>query len=161
MLVPEVLDSLRRRASSRFPMEISPGEPLFPLLEMDRQLLRYIFRNAVSNAIKYGLKDGVIKTIISYEHYKKLFQLQVVNDPGKGHDQLVKMSPQEVQKVFEPDTQLIATQGGEAKGHAAQKVRNESSGNGAWIMKKVSQQHVSRGLSVCLTCFAHVFLPRH
>jgi signal transduction histidine kinase len=34
--------------------------PLLPRLALDRQLLRYIYRNAVSNACKYGKPDGLL-----------------------------------------------------------------------------------------------------
>ena len=136
MNVPDVLDSLRRRASRRFPMEIVPSGPLFPVLEMDRQLLRYIYRNAVSNACKYGKKDGVVSTRVTYDGNLQLLTMQVINFPGVGHDRLCLLSASEAAKVFEQDTQLKATQ--EASGKDAEAIRNESSGNGAWIMKKVN-----------------------
>ena len=135
MNVPDVLDSLRRRASRRFPMDIVPAGPLFPVLEMDRQLLRYIYRNAISNACKYGKKDGVVSTRVTYERNLQVLTMQVINLPGVGHDKLCQLSATEAAKVFEQDTQLKATQ--EGTGREAESIRNESSGNGAWIMKKV------------------------
>ena len=151
MNVPDVLDSLRRRASRRFPMEIVPSGPLFPVLEMDRQLLRYIYRNAVSNACKYGKKDGVVSTRVNYDRSLQLLTMQVINFPGVGHDRLCLLSAAEAAKVFEQDTQLKATQ--EATGKDAETIRNESSGNGAWIMKKVNMRHLYGMVSVVVSCF--------
>ena len=135
MNVPDVLDSLRRRASRRFPMEITPTGSLFPVLEMDRQLLRYIYRNAVSNACKYGKKEGIVSTRVTYDRHLQLLTMQVINLPGIGHEKLCQLSASEAAKVFEQDTQLKATQEGTGREHES--IRNESSGNGAWIMKKV------------------------
>jgi signal transduction histidine kinase len=134
--VPDVLDSLRRRASRRFPMEVVPSGSLFPVLEMDRQLLRYIYRNAVSNACKYGKKEGVVSTRVSYDRGLQMLTMQVINLPGVGHEKLCQLSAAEAARVFEQDYQLKETQ--QASGVEAEAIRNESSGNGAWIMKKVS-----------------------
>ena len=147
MNVPDVLDSLRRRASRRFPMDIVPAGPLFPVLEMDRQLLRYIYRNAISNACKYGKKEGVVSTRVMFDRHLQLVTMQVVNLPGIGHDKLCQLSASEAAKVFEQDTQLKATQ--EGTGRDAETIRNESSGNGAWIMKKVSIDACCRIISLC------------
>lgn len=46
MNVPEVIHSLRRRTSPRFPLTVEPDP--FPEIVLDRQLLRYIYRNAIS-----------------------------------------------------------------------------------------------------------------
>lgn len=56
--VPTVLASLRRRTSRRFPLAVVPTP--FPRLSIDRQLLRYIYRNAISNACKYGKAEGLV-----------------------------------------------------------------------------------------------------
>ena len=151
MNVPDVLDSLRRRASHRFPMEIVPSGPLFPVLEMDRQLLRYIYRNAVSNACKYGKKDGVVSTRISYDRSLQLLSMQVINFPGVGHDRLCLLSAAEAAKFFDKDSSFKATQ--DVKGNDAEATRNKSSSNGAWIMKKVNIPYF--GFFDC-----HVFLFR-
>jgi K+-sensing histidine kinase KdpD len=133
MNVPEVLDSLRRRSSRRFPLEVSPRA--FPLIAMDRQLLRYIYRNAVSNASKYGGRGGSVETRLQYEHQHQKLVMQVINSPGTGHQELLQLTEEEVNEVFAPDTQLEPTK--LAHGSHAQSVRNTSSGNGAWIMQKV------------------------
>lgn len=133
MNVPEVLDSLRRRASRRYPLEVSPRA--FPLIAMDRQLLRYIYRNAVSNAAKYGERNGKVQTLVRYDADTRNLIMHVINDPGDAQDKLLNLTPEEVAQVFAPDTQLMATQA--ASGSHAQKIRNQSSGNGAWIMQKV------------------------
>lgn len=132
LMVPEVLDSIRRRTSQRFPLEVATGS--FPLLAMDRQLLRYIYRNAVSNACKYGQTDGIVETFVEYDDDNQKLTMKVVNRPGEGHDELVKLRSDEVTAVFEPETRLRSTV--VVTGRKAQLIQNESSGNGAWIMQK-------------------------
>lgn len=135
MKVLEVLSSLRRRSSPRFPMRVNP-DPL-PELGLDRHLLRYIYRNAVSNACKYGHFEGIVETHLFYSPESKTFTMEVVNAPGDGHEELTKLSPDIIETVFSPGTQLRATR--IVAGKAAQLVRNESSGNGAWIMQKCAE----------------------
>jgi signal transduction histidine kinase len=135
MIVQGVLDSIRRRTSQRFPLQVLPDP--FPSLKMDRQLLRYIYRNAVSNACKYGEVDGVVETSVEYDREQTRFTLQVVNKPGEGHDELVELTSEEVSLVFAPGMRLRAE--AVAFGKKAQTIRNESSGNGAWIMQKCAE----------------------
>ena len=65
------------------------------------------------------------------------FDLEVINVPGDGHDVLSKLSDDEVASIFEPGVQLSATK--LVFGNQAQVIRNESSGNGAWIMQKCAE----------------------
>jgi hypothetical protein len=109
-------------------LEIIPAGSFFPLLEMDRQLLRYIFRCAISNACKHGKKDGVVSTKVRFDTNLHLFSLQIINLPGIGHDKLCKLSASEASKVFDQNSNLISRQEGTTE---------DKSGNGGWIMKKV------------------------
>jgi signal transduction histidine kinase len=135
MDVPEVLCSLRRRTSPRFPMSVHPSK--FPLLPLDRQLLRFIYRNALSNACKYGKIDGMVETVVNYNTDDRLLRLEVINLPGFGHEELLKLNSDETASVFQAGIQLGATRS--VAGATAQIVRNESSGNGAWIMQKCAE----------------------
>lgn len=101
---------------------------------MDRQLLRYIYRNAISNACKFGRKDGVVNTRVNYDSHLQLLTMQIINLPGVGHEKLCKLSAAEAEKIFEKNTKLKATQESETDGAAP---NDDSTGNGAWIMKKV------------------------
>lgn len=139
MNVPEVLLSLRRRACQRFPLHVLKA-PL-PLLALDRQLIRFIHRNAISNACKYGKHEGTVETILSHDTETKTFQMQVWNEPGDGHDALLALDEATVESVFCPKTKLCrATQrtsiGADGKISAA---THESSGNGGWIMQKCAE----------------------
>ena len=58
-----------------------------PYVLMDAQLLRYIHRNAFSNACKYGKSGGKVLTIVDYNESKRLLEMRVVNEPGRGHDE--------------------------------------------------------------------------
>ena len=60
--------------------------------------------------------------------------MEVINLPGPGHQDLVKLSREEVLRVFEPGIQLTITRSA-APTHHAETTKNESQGSGAWIMK--------------------------
>jgi hypothetical protein len=74
--VPAILASIRRRSCRRFPLSVLP-DPL-PRLALDRQLLRYIYRNAVSNACKYGKPDGLVDTRVLYNEREGTFKMEVI-----------------------------------------------------------------------------------
>jgi signal transduction histidine kinase len=133
--VPDVFDAMQQRALPRFPLVTVPDP--FPCLVMDRQLLRYIYRNAVSNACRYGKTDGVVETMVKYDASEQMLTMQVVNLPGEGHDQLVKLSATDVSSVFHQGKQLQVTHS--IGGTTSNSVLAESSGNGAWIMQKCAQ----------------------
>jgi hypothetical protein len=72
---------------------------------------------------------------VSYDRSLQLLTIQVTNFPGVGHDRLCLLSAAEAAKFFDKDSQIKATQQG---ADDAATTRNESSSNGAWIMKKVN-----------------------
>jgi hypothetical protein len=133
--VPAVLASIRRRSSRRFPLNVVPDP--FPRLALDRQLLRYIYRNAVSNACKYGKPDGVIDTRVLYNEKEGTFKMEVINLPGPGHPELEMLNEHQVASIFSQGTQLVATHATDTV--QAEIIRNESSGNGAWIIQKCAE----------------------
>lgn len=110
----------------RFSVEVE-GDNL-PYLQLDPQLMRYIHRNAVSNACKYGKPGGKVVTKLSFRPEEGVFEMQVVNEPGAGHDELMKMGEKATKAVFEQGTRL----------HPHLKVDDRfiSSGDGAWIVQK-------------------------
>lgn len=69
----------------RFPLQIKGGN--LPVLLLDPQLLRYIHRNAFSNACKYGRPGGRVLTDVAYNNAKRWFEMKVINEPGQGHDE--------------------------------------------------------------------------
>jgi hypothetical protein len=133
--VPAILASIRRRSSLRFPLNVLPN-PL-PRLAIDRQLLRYIYRNAVSNACKYGEPDGLVDTRVLYNEKEGTFKMKVINLPGPGHPDLVMLNEHQVATIFSQGTQLAATHSTDTE--QAEIIRNKSSGNGAWIMQKCAE----------------------
>ena len=130
--VPAVLASLQHGSSKLFPLTFEPIP--FPNIFLDRQLLRYIFRNAVSNASRYGQPNGTVEAKARFDHAESKFIMEVINLPGPGHQDLVKLSREEVLRVFEPGIQLTITRSA-APTHHAETTKNESQGSGAWIMK--------------------------
>jgi hypothetical protein len=137
----EVLATVLRGSPSRCPLDFSPAQ--FPVLILDRQLVRHIYRNAVSNACRYGKYDGIVETIVHYDEHNKVLSLKVINEPGEGHEQLVALLASEVAGVFEKGHQLSAAkQTNNVSSHSISsqsEFRKESSGNGAWIMRRCAE----------------------
>ena len=122
--------------SSRcFPLFATP-EP-FPNLLLDPQLIRKIYQNAVSNACKYGKKDGDVKTFLTYDQGSQIFRMEVFNLPGYKHDELLMMSEDETEDVFMESTQLNINQCLDTK--QGRLVSARSAGDGAWIMQKCAE----------------------
>ena len=135
--VLEVLATIRRGSSAFFPLEMYPSQ--FPVLVLDRQLLRHIYRNALSNACRYGKYNGTVQTILRYDESKKTFTMEVVNEPGDGHEELQQLSTEQVASVFTKGTQLEMTKVMNRISRMRKSERKESSGNGAWIMRKCAE----------------------
>ena len=82
----------------------------------------------------------MVKTVIRYDDAKKKFSMEVINEPGQGHDKLQLLSRTEVDGVFSKGTQLKETKAINSVAKAQNsEPRRESSGNGAWIMKKCAE----------------------
>ena len=96
----------------------------FPLVETDGWLLRQIFRNALSNASKYGKRNGLISTKV--EHADDSLILHVINEPGKMHDILMTLN---ADRIFEKGRRF----------HEHNPCAGVSKGDGAWIMKKCAE----------------------
>ena len=136
----ELFKSIGSAASSqRFPVTITPAD--MPRLWMDPQLLRYIHRNAVSNAVKYGKRDGIIRTEVRYSPNTRVFELDVINQPGRQHADLVAMGPTASRAVFQSRTRLHNSREGEdsSDGENFGKIGRLSAGDGAWIMEKCAK----------------------
>ena len=115
--------------ADRFPVR-SP-QPDIPYLRLDPQLLRYIHRNAVSNACKYGSQGGLVVTLVAYHTDTSEFELQVINDPGSGHEKLIELGNAAGDAVFEQGSRL----------HKDLSINDRyiSSGDGAWIAQKCAK----------------------
>lgn len=117
----------------RFPLHICPKDT--PALSMDPQLLKYIHRNAVSNAVKYGKQGGRVTTEVHYFEKKGEFELDVINEPGPWNEVLIAMGEEATNNVF--------AQGKRLKVHDNpnddETDNNISSGDGAWIMQRCAR----------------------
>jgi len=123
-----------KMSSRRFPITACPS-PL-PNHALDPQLLKYIHRNAISNACKYGKKGGIVATIINYKEGEETLIMEVVNLPGEKHDEILKLGNLAQELVFSPRRRLTM--------HCAEDSNNQvsashSSGDGAWIMHKCAK----------------------
>jgi hypothetical protein len=117
--------------SDRFPLELSPLD--IPGLSLDPQLVRYIHRNAMSNACKYGKQGGIVKTSITYSKKSKELVMRVTNEPGIGHEKLMAMAEDAGKAVFAQGKSLHAHLKEESKSTSSPYI---TSGDGAWIMQK-------------------------
>ena len=114
----------------RFPVVVN-GETM-PKLHIDAELLGYIHRNAVSNACKYGSAGSTVTTRIAFDSTTKVFRLQVINEAGDGHNDLLALGDNANDFVFAQGCRLQAHSNNSAGKH-------DSSGDGAWIMQKCAK----------------------
>lgn len=115
--------------AERFP--VSTKQLDMPFLRLDPQLLRYIHRNAVSNACKYGKQGSSVATLVAFHPETNEFELQVLNNPGEGHDKLESLGDKASDAVFEQGSRL----------HQDFRIKDRfiSSGDGAWIAQKCAK----------------------
>jgi len=110
----------------RFPVVTKPS-PL-PEFALDPQLLKYIHRNAVSNACKYGKRGGVVMTEIEWHEATAMLQLKVINLPGDKHEEILALGNLAAEIIFSPTKRLPVHSGDRGE------VASHSAGDGAWIM---------------------------
>jgi len=118
----------------RFPIVTKPT-PL-PNYALDPQLLKYIHRNAVSNACKYGKKGGVVRTEVNWDEEKSMLKMDVINFPGDGHNEILKLGDFARELVFSPRKRLPVHTNAVGKDHDPS---SHSSGDGAWIVDKCAK----------------------
>ena len=148
--------SCSRIGEQRFPLQMSPQG--FPKLLLDAQLLRFIHRNAVSNANKYGRRGGIISTHVDYDDApdKQMLTIKVINEPGPGHETLLIDAEESSRSVFKAgrrlrnaiDTNSAIGVSSNSRFHPDHDSQNNSSingssnlssGDGAWIMQKCAK----------------------
>ena len=132
--IDSILSNLRNQSAEnfeRFPLETIPSP--FPIIITDSKLLRYIHRNAISNACKYGKELGAVLTRTSYNAETKEFQMNIINLPGKGHSDLLFLDEIEVESVFLPGKRL------HVEDTAADGLASRPAGDGAWIIRKCAK----------------------
>jgi len=130
--IAEVLAAEAKKCSGnaqgdRFVIKVIPDEGL-PSIDVDRQLIALVYRNAISNACRYGKLNGRIVTEVDLG--RDMLVIRVINEPGCGHEHLCELS--ESSDVFNKGSRL----------HPALALSNEedsvivSKGDGGWIMKR-------------------------
>ncbi len=110
----------------RFPIVTEPS-PL-PHMALDPQLVRYIYRNAMSNACKYGKIGGVVMTEIKWDEQKGVLHMNVINLPGENHEEILKLGILATDMIFSPSKRLQIHDVHEKE------ISTHSSGDGAWVM---------------------------
>lgn len=124
LIATSTIDS---RNPDRFPLNLIPAD--MPRLHLDPQLIRYIHRNAVSNAVKYGRQGGLVQTVVEYSSEDHELEISVINEPGVGHADLVELGEEASNDVFKQSKRLHKHLDDDINGTL-------STGDGAWIMQK-------------------------
>ncbi|KAL9191341.1 hypothetical protein ACHAXT_001047 [Thalassiosira profunda] len=120
---------------SRFPLITRPS-PL-PQFYLDPHLLRYMHRQALNNACKYGRTGAPVLTEILYDEVGQEIRINVINLPGEYHDRLVKMGGEAERLVFKKGYQVHETFTGDAASQVSKKSEAAAlPGDGAWIIKR-------------------------
>eukprot|EP00588_Corethron_pennatum_P033791 CAMPEP_0194349780 /NCGR_PEP_ID=MMETSP0171-20130528/107281_1 /TAXON_ID=218684 /ORGANISM="Corethron pennatum, Strain L29A3" /LENGTH=800 /DNA_ID=CAMNT_0039117273 /DNA_START=44 /DNA_END=2444 /DNA_ORIENTATION=+ len=118
------------KQNERFPLATDPSP--MPMLMLDQQLLKYIYRNAISNACKYGKKGGAVTTTAKFDKNTGLLNVTVINLPGENYDKILNMGDEAKEAVFSPGRRL----NNDILKDKSSKLISHSSGDGAWIMRK-------------------------
>ena len=118
----------------RFPLITRPS-PL-PKFYLDHHLIRYLHKQVLSNACKYGKTGGDVLTEIIYIEKKKRLMLNVINLPGDFHRKLVDMGSQAEGAVFRKGAQIHEHISVEAASTVASSVKKAElathPGDGGW-----------------------------
>jgi len=118
--------SFNFRQSKRFTLVTFPS-PL-PIFMTDPQLIKFIHGNAISNACKYGRKEGVVLTEVHYLNDRGVIQIIVINFPGEDYDEIIAKGQTAEEMVFAPRERLHSNVNSAL-----------SSGDGAWISQKCAK----------------------
>lgn len=113
--------------NERFVVKTFP--PVLPVVDLDPRLLLHTYRNAVSNACKYGRAGGVVTTEIIQVGADETLTIRVINEPGVGHEALMALHDCNV--VFAKGTRFHT-----AAMTPSTATARTSKGDGAWIMAK-------------------------
>lgn len=123
---------------TRFPLITRPS-PL-PMFNLDPNLIRYLHRQALSNACKYGKRGGVVLTEILYDKDREKMQINVINLPGAFHDRLIEMGSEAEELVFTKSCQVHEIFGCDGCTRNSKKAEAAAlPGDGAWIIRKVAK----------------------
>jgi hypothetical protein len=118
---------------TRFPLITRPS-PL-PMFMYDPNLLRYLHKEALSNACKYGKIGGAVLTEILHDEELQKMHINVINLPGEYHSKLIAMGPDAVEMVFTKGCRLHECLHGDgASCRAPSKISQAAAlpGGGAW-----------------------------
>jgi len=141
--VVKLLNSTMNTAASevsfkRFPLSCDPE--LLPDYALDPQLLKFIHRNAISNACKYGERGGNVVTEVKWHREKKSMEMKVINLPGKKHGEILELGSDKASElIFSPGIRLDVHKSGANGKSNNETISSHSAGDGAWIMSKCAK----------------------
>ena len=118
----------------RFPLITRPS-PL-PKFYLDHHLIRYLHKQVLSNACKYGKTGGDVLTEIIFIEEEKRLELNVINLPGDFHGKLIDMGFAAEDAVFRKGAQIHDQVRVEAASTVASSVKKAElatqPGDGGW-----------------------------
>eukprot|EP00569_Conticribra_weissflogii_P004959 CAMPEP_0171332298 /NCGR_PEP_ID=MMETSP0878-20121228/3258_1 /TAXON_ID=67004 /ORGANISM="Thalassiosira weissflogii, Strain CCMP1336" /LENGTH=1223 /DNA_ID=CAMNT_0011832997 /DNA_START=130 /DNA_END=3801 /DNA_ORIENTATION=+ len=122
---------------TRFPLITRPS-PL-PIFYSDPQLLRYLHRQVLSNACKYGKTGGSVLTEIIFDEKKQRITINVINLPGEFHDRIVAMGSKAEDAVFAKGAQIHERFLNDSDSAITKKSDStQIPGDGGWIIQKMA-----------------------
>ena len=134
------------KSVERFPVITEPSP--FPEMAIDQQLLKYIHRNAMSNACKYGKRGSEVTTMIKWE--RGMLCMNVINSPGYKHEEILELGNVASDIIFSPSRRLPI----HVKNSGGANSASYSSGDGAWVMLKCAKTLGGDcDIKVCLPSF--------
>ena len=106
-------------------MRFEHAEEEFPTVYVDKERIRWVIRNLIENAIRYGREGGEVLVTLAREHQKLLVS---VKDNGIG------IAPESQQHIFEKFF----------RSSEAKRKRNDGSGIGLFIVRNIINYHGGR-----------------
>jgi len=123
---------------TRFPLITRPC-PL-PQFYFDPQLLRYVHRQALSNACKYGKTGEVVLTEIIFDEKEMRLKINVINMPGEYHEMLLELGEDAESAVFTKGVQIHERFANDAGSIVTKKSEAASlPGDGGWIIQRCAK----------------------
>jgi signal transduction histidine kinase len=146
--------SKNRNQKRRFPIVTNP-DPL-PGFSTDPHLWKYVHRNAISNACKYGKLSGEVTTEILWDEVMQVLTVNVINLPGNNHAEMSAMGAKSNSTIFSLRKKLKVQIDG--SGSSA----DQSVGNGTWLMTKCAATLGGQcSIKVSFWCISPVFSICH
>jgi len=120
-----ILEEKELASKNKITLRFEHAEEEFPTVYVDKERIRWVIRNLIENAIRYGREGGEVLVTLAREHQKLLVS---VKDNGIG------IAPESQQHIFEKFF----------RSSEAKRKRNDGSGIGLFIVRNIINYHGGR-----------------